>query len=423
MSAPAAQRVRIPSEIWILVGASFVIAVGFGLIAPVLPGFARSFDVGATAATIVVSAFAFCRLVFAPAGGRLVQRLGERPLYLTGLLVVAASSFATAYAQTYWQLLVFRGVGGIGSTMFTISALALVVRLAPPTIRGRVSSLWGSAFIVGSMVGPVIGGLISGWGMRVPFVVYAVALVVAALVVGLGLGGARLRPPPGEADRPVLTVREALGDVAYRAALACGVANGWANLGVRMAVIPLLAAAVLDRPWVAGATLTTAAAGTAITLQVTGRLADRIGRRPLIIAGMVTSGLALGALGLSVLPGLQVGASLAVLLGLSFVSGVGAGFVNPAQQAVLADVVGQERRGGTVLSTYQMATDAGVIAGPVLIGLVVDLVGFGAALAVTGVVALLGGLVWLWAPETLGRDAVPVESGPVSQPTGEPGSP
>lgn len=407
MSAATHERVRIPSEIWILVGASFVIAVGFGLVSPVLPGFARSFDVGATAATIVVSAFAFCRLVFAPAGGRLVQRLGERPVYLTGLLVVAVSSLATAFAQTYWQLLVFRGLGGLGSTMFTISAIALVVRLAPPSIRGRVSSLWGSSFIIGSMVGPVIGGLIAGWGMRVPFVVYAVALVLAVLVVGVGLGGARLRPPPGEADRPVLTVREALGDRAYRAALACGVANGWANLGVRMAVIPLLAAAVRDETWVAGATLTTAALGTAVTLQITGRLADRIGRRPLIIAGMTTSALSLGMLGLSLLPGLGQASSLAVLLGLSLVSGVGAGFVNPAQQAALADIVGQERKGGTVLSTYQMATDVGVIVGPVLTGLVVDLVGFGTALATTGAVSLLGALVWLRAPETLARTSAP----------------
>ncbi|WP_151525858.1 MFS transporter [Serinicoccus kebangsaanensis] len=406
------ERIRIPSEVWILVGASFVIAVGFGLVSPVLPGFARSFDVGATAATIVVSAFAFCRLVFAPAGGRLVQRLGERPVYLTGLLVVAASSLATAFAQSYWQLLVFRGLGGLGSTMFTISAIALLVRLAPPGIRGRVSSLWGSAFIIGSMVGPVIGGLLAGWGMRLPFVVYAVALVVAALVVGVGLGGARLRPPPGEADRPVLTVREALGNPAYRAVLACGVANGWANLGVRMAVIPLLAAAVRDETWVAGATLTTAALGTAITLQVTGRFSDRVGRRPLIIAGMIISGLALGGLGLSLLPGLGATTSLLVLLVLSFVSGIGAGFVNPSEQAALADIVGQERNGGTVLSTYQMVTDAGVIVGPVLTGLVVDLVGFGTALAVTGVVCVLGGLVWLRAPETLARAASPAPSAP-----------
>ena len=55
----------------------------------------------------------------APAGGALIQRLGEQTVYLTGLLVVAASSLATAFAQSYVQLLVLRGLGGIGSTMFT----------------------------------------------------------------------------------------------------------------------------------------------------------------------------------------------------------------------------------------------------------------------------------------------------------------
>ena len=50
---------KLPQEIWVLVAASFVIALGFGLVAPALPQFARSFDVSVTAATIVISSFAF----------------------------------------------------------------------------------------------------------------------------------------------------------------------------------------------------------------------------------------------------------------------------------------------------------------------------------------------------------------------------
>ena len=58
-------------EIWVLVAAAFLIALGFGIVAPVLPQFARSFDVGVMAASAIVSIFAFVRLVFAPAGGAL----------------------------------------------------------------------------------------------------------------------------------------------------------------------------------------------------------------------------------------------------------------------------------------------------------------------------------------------------------------
>ena len=131
MTTPT-EKVRIPREIWVLIASAFVIALGFGLILPVLPQFAQSFGVGATASSIVVSAFAFFRLVFAPAGGRLIARLGERPIYLLGLVIVAISTGATAFAQNYWQLLVFRGVGGIGSVMFTVSALSLI-HISEPT--------------------------------------------------------------------------------------------------------------------------------------------------------------------------------------------------------------------------------------------------------------------------------------------------
>ncbi|MFK5634427.1 MULTISPECIES: MFS transporter [unclassified Ornithinimicrobium] len=405
-SARATPRDPVPPEIWILVGSAFVIAVGFGLVSPVLPAFARSFDVGVAAATVVVSIFAAFRLVFAPVGGALVERLGERPVYLSGLLIVAVSSLATAFAQSYWQLLAFRGLGGIGSTMFTISSTALLVRLSPPAARGRVASLFASSFLVGSMLGPVLGGLLAEWGLRAPFVVYAVALLVAATVVAVGLGGARLRPvPAGDAARPVLTVAQAWADPAFRALLVAAVANGWVSFGARIAVLPLLAAAVLDRPWVAGASLAVGAVGTAATLQVSGRLADRVGRRPLILTGLAVMGVSVGVIGLVSHPAVPRTAGLVALLVLSAVSGVGAGLVSPATQAALADVVGHERNGGKVLAAFQMAQDLGTIVGPVLIGVVADLLGFGVAFGLCGVVCLAAFLVWWRAPETLGRPA------------------
>ncbi len=362
-----------------------------------LPAYARSFDVGVAAASFVVSIFAMFRLAFAPVGGKLVAKLGERPVYLTGLLLVAASSLATAFAQSYYQLLIFRGLGGIGSTMFTISAMALLVRLAPPTIRGRVSSAYASSFLIGGMVGPLIGGALAGFGLRVPFVAYAVALVAAAAVVGIRLSGARLRPTGTGPTAPPMQLREALGVPAYRAALASGFANGWCNFGVRVAVIPQFALVVRDETWVAGVALALAALGTAATLQVAGRLADTLGRRPLAIVGLVATGVTLGLIGLS--------GSLLVLLVLSALSGLGAGLVNPAQQATVADVIGAERSGGTVLSTFQMAQDGGAILGPVLVGVIADQAGYGWAFAATGLVSLLAVLPWLVSTETLEQQA------------------
>ena len=400
-STPSArvERVRIPREIWVLVASAFVIALGFGLITPVLPQFAQSFGVGATASAVVVSVFAFFRLVFAPAGGSLIVRLGERPIYLAGLLIVAASTAATAFAQSYWQLLVFRGLGGVGSVMFTISATALIVRLAPPAIRGRVSSAYGSAFLIGGIGGPAVGGALGGFGLRVPFLAYAAALVVAAALVAIFISGSALRPPADAPVLPVMTVRDGLEDSAYRAGLVSAFANGWANFGVRNAIIPLFVAANIGKePWLAGAVLAIYAGGNAIGMNVAGRLSDRVGRRPFIIGGLAVAGVATVATGFAT--------TFPVLVAFSIVAGLGSGALNPAQQASIADIIGRDRNGGPALAAFQMSSDAGAIIGPILAGALVDSGSYALAFGVTGLLSLLATVPWSRARETLPREAV-----------------
>ncbi|WP_211287169.1 MFS transporter [Georgenia soli] len=397
MIGPAMSNTRpapLPREIWVLVSAAFVIAMGYGLVAPVLPQFARSFDVGVTAASVVVSVFAFFRLVFAPVGGKLIGRLGERPVYLTGLLVVAGSTAATAFAQNYAQLLIFRGLGGIGSTMFTVSAMGLIVRLAPPTARGRASSAYGTAFLLGNIGGPLVGGLLGEAGLRVPFLVYAASLLVAVAVVAVFLRPSALRRPAGTAQLPVMRLGDALAHPAYRAALVSAFAHGWSNFGVRVAILPLFAAAAVGAgPWAAGAALAAFAIGNALALTPAGRASDSRGRKPLLVTGLLLNGVLTAALALT--------GDLVPMLVVSALAGVGAGMLNPAQQATVADVVGSERTAGPVFATFQMFSDAGQILGPVLAGLLVDHAGYGAAFALSGAITVIAALVWTRAPETL----------------------
>jgi len=392
--AQAGPAERIPREIWVLIASSFLVAVGFGLITPVLPQFAQSFGVGATASSIVISAFAFFRLIGAPAGGRLVTRLGERPVYLTGLLLVAGSTAATGFAQSYSQLLIYRSLGGIGSTMFTVSALALIVRLAPAGIRGRVSATWSSTFLIGAILGPVFGGLLGGLGLRVPFLVYAAMLLLAATVVALLIPRGAGAPSEAAEVRPPLGAREALRDSAYRAALGSAFANGWASFGVRNAILPLFAVSIISgAPWVAGTALAVFAAGNAVGLGIAGRLTDRLGRRPFVIVGLLVGGVATAFTGWA--------DGLVLLLTVSLVAGIGTGVLNPAQQASVADVVGRERSGGPALATFSMAQDAGAISGPIVAGLLVDHGSYPLAFLVTGAVMVLAAGPWLRARETL----------------------
>ncbi|WBL18558.1 MFS transporter [Citricoccus sp. NR2] len=398
-SAETTHRVTIPREIKVLIGCAFIIAIGFGIIAPVLPQYAQSFGVGAFAVSAVVSAFGLARLVFAPVSGRATSRFGETPVYMIGVTIVAISMFLIASAQTYWQLLVFRGLGGLGSTLFTVSAMSFLARKSPPSIRGRVSGAYASAFLIGNIAGPVVGGLLATWGPRVPFIIYGTALLVAAGLVFVLLRESRLADRRTPDTRTAMPVAEAWGHGAYRASLGSFLANGWATFGVRNSITPLFAASafvgsgfILNGPQTAAAALAVFAAGNIVAITFSSRLSDRYGRRPLIIPGLMIAGVATAAIGFS--------PDAWWFLALCIAAGMGTGMLNAPQQAAIADLVGQNRKAGSVMSTAQMSSDLGAIVGPLLVGFLVDVANYELAFAITGAVLVMAGIGWLLAPET-----------------------
>lgn len=394
-NVPVGEKPKIPTEIWVLVAAAFIIALGYGLIAPILPQFVVTFDVSLAAASAVISIFAGARLIFAPMSGALIDRIGSRKVYLSGLMIVAVTTGMVAFAQEYWQILALRGIAGIGSTMFTVSAMGLIVRMAPIEIRGRCSSTYASAFLFGNIIGPVVGAALSTLGMRPPFAIYGASVALAALVVWVKMPkvDAALHKKD-DPNNPPLRFTEAIRDSAYRSALIGAFANGWSNFGVRVATLPLFAAAIFTNGGVAaGFAMAAFAAGNALCLQISGDLADKIGRKPLIVSGLIVNAIFTATIGF--------GTNIWALCILSALAGAGAGLVNPAQQAVLADVIGSERAGGKVLANFQMAQDFGAITGPILVGAIAGAIGFQYGFMVCGVIGLVAAVAWMFGRETL----------------------
>lgn len=384
---------RMPREVWVLVAGSFVVAIGFGLVAPALPTYAKSFGITTTAVTIIISAFAASRLIFAPVAGRFLLRWSERPVYLTGLGIVALSNVAFAFAPAYEWLIAARVFGGIGSTMFTISSFALLIRVTPPAIRGKASALYSTGFLIGNISGPLLGGLLVGFSIRAPFLFYAGALIVAMALVQFLLGRGPAAPAKVISQVPTMGVLEAFRSAAFRGALASSFSVGWAVYGIRIALIPLFVSEILkEQASVSGYALTVFAAGNAAVLPFAGRWVDRVGRKPAVMAGLLISAVATGSIGVS-------GSTLMLLI-VCFVGGIGSGLITPGQQAVVADVVGG-RPAGPVLAAFQMSSDIGAVTGPVIAGILVDAQGFGFSFIVAGAVVGIAFLPWLWAPETL----------------------
>ena len=391
-SADTATKPKLPSEVWILIFSNAVIALGYGVVAPVIPEYARNFGVSISAATFVITAFALMRLAFAPAAGSLVQRLGERRVYVSGLVIVALSTGACAFAATYWQLLLFRALGGIGSTMFFISALGLMIRISPDDARGRVAGMFSSAFLVGSVGGPVLGSLTAGLGLSAPFLIYGGALLIAAAVVFISLRHSSLAAPATEITEKV-TVRQAFRNGAYRAALLSNFATGWSAWGLRVALVPLFVTEVLDRgAGVAGLALATFAIGNVCAVVPSGRLSDRMGRRVLMIIGLTVAGVSTAVVGFT--------DGLTLFLVSAFIAGFATGIFSSPQQAAVADIIGSKARGGTAVATFQMMADVGSIGGSLLVGLIAQYLSFGWAFAISGAILLLAAVGWLFAPET-----------------------
>ena len=152
----------------------FVIMLGFGIVAPILPLYARSFGVGYDAASLLISTFAFARLVFDPVAGPVVDRYGERLCAVTGVVFVGASSFLAGLAGSFPLVVVFRGAGGLGSSLLFAALYSYLLKVVPSNRMGRTMSVFYGALNVGIIAGGPIGGVVAHvWGLRSPLFIYA----------------------------------------------------------------------------------------------------------------------------------------------------------------------------------------------------------------------------------------------------------
>lgn len=403
----------LPREVAVLSAVAFCVALGFGILLPALPVFARTFDVSALQASAVISVFALARLVTAPVAGTLVDRIGERIVLGTGLFIVAASSLAAGLSQSYLQLIILRGIGGLGSSMFTVSALALLLRVVDNSQRGRAASAYQGGFLLGGVAGPAVGGLVVAWSIRAPFFVYAATLLVAGIVALVFLAKSRLHEreeavAQGEAGK-LETLRAALHDGAYRAVLVVNLISGFLILGLRSSVVPLFVTEGLQK----GASLTgigflVGAGVQAVLLLPAGRAADTSGRRKALLYGTIGTTIAMVTLTAADIAvngwGTTAVAGTVLFLLSMAIQGVGSAYLGSAPAAAVGDIVGG-KRGGIVVATFQMMSDVGIIIGPLAAGLLVDLFDFDWAFAAAAGLSLIAvAFVWVM-PETLHRRA------------------
>lgn len=415
----------LPREVVVLSAVAFCVALGFGIVAPAIPLFAQEFDVSVLLASSVISAFALMRLVGALPAGWLVDRTGERTTLIVGLSIVAISSAFAGLSTSFTQLIVLRGIGGLGSAMFTVSALALLLRVAAPEQRGRAAAVFQGGFLLGGIVGPFFGGIVLGISIRLPFFVYAVTLGAAVVVVAVTMSRTHLLDAPeksaatadGEESAPWRQLGVALRDRAYVTALAVNLGNGFASFGLRSAIVPLFVVNVLALPaaWVGYGAFVSALVQAPL-LFIAGPATDTRGRRFSLMLGTGLTAVAFVVLAaFESLPGFLVAMAIA---------GAGAAYLGSGPSAVVGDITGG-RREGPIVATFQMMSDVGAVAGPILAGWIVAAtasytLGFTVGAVVLGITFLMSATM----PETLDRAkaqaAMPAHLDDASEPEAPP---
>jgi DHA1 family tetracycline resistance protein-like MFS transporter len=180
-------------------------AVGIGLIFPILPGLLREITHSGNVAPyigITTAIYAIMQFAFAPVLGALSDRLGRRPVLLISLCGAAISYVFMASATTLWMLLIGRAIAGLTSANMAV-ATAYITDITPEDKRAGRFGVFNAMFGIGFIIGPVLGGLLGDYWLRLPFIV-AAGLNACNMLLALFVLPESHKPQPGKIDLSAL---------------------------------------------------------------------------------------------------------------------------------------------------------------------------------------------------------------------------
>lgn len=157
----------------------FIDLVGFGIVIPVLPFYAEGTIFNATPRTvgILFASYSVMQLIFSPILGGLSDKYGRRPVLFLSIIGTGIGFLILGLADSIWMLFAGRILDGItGGNIST--AQAYIADITTSENRAKGMGLIGAAFGLGFIFGPAIGGILSRWGIHVPFL-FAAALCFA----------------------------------------------------------------------------------------------------------------------------------------------------------------------------------------------------------------------------------------------------
>lgn len=376
----------------------FTAMLGLGIIGPIMPIYAQ--DLGATMVQIglLSSAWSISRLIFTAPVGRLSDTRSKKKIIAVGLGIYAIVSVFYTLAWDFTSLVSIRLLHGIGSAMSMPIAMAYAAELAPEGREGRYMGTMTMAMFAGMGLGPLIGGSLTDmFSLSAPFYVMGglTALSLALTLLFLpeqNPRGASGQEGPRASFREVLSNRLLLGIFVYRSvnALGRGSIMGFLSLYMMMSLqeggLGLTATA-------AGLVLSTGQLITAILQRPGGELADRYDKARLIIIGALISVIGMAMFSFT--------DSFWTVLLARLVFSAGSALSVPALSAIAA-IEGRELGVGTTMSVLQSAMSLGMVAGPLMSGVLADMFSLRPIFLVGAGIAFIGTILFVVIERTAG---------------------
>jgi len=364
------------------------------LIVPVIPDYADHFQVSLAAAASLVSVFAAGRLLVRFWGGLGADRFGARRVSLVATVVVAVGAAGAAAADSFLVLLAARLLQGVAVGALGVAASQHLLLITPRAVLGRATAIFQTGIVLGASLGPFFGGVLADLGdLRTPFwaqaVLSLVLIPVILTVMKPGLTEAR------SVRASLAMARELLRRPVFVGVLALAFALFFLRAGARNALLPAYAGEVGGLSSTAIGLVISASSLTSVVAMIpTGRLVDRVGRKPVMLVGVVVAVVSVALYGLT--------SSLWGLLAVSGLAGLTVGLASVPLPTMVGDLAppGSE---GIASGVFRMAADLGWIIGPLALGAMADAGQWAWGFVVSGVPLLVAGVLFLWAPETSGR--------------------
>jgi MFS family permease len=378
---------------------TFVNQLGFGSIVPVVPLYARQFDVPLSAIGLTIAVYGLARFLVNLPAGLVSDRLGRRyALALGGAITVVGNVFC-AISPSYLPFLLARFIAGLGAGFVLAASQIMLADISTPERRGRIMATYTGVFSFAVGIGPLVGGLLADqFGLAAPFWGYALMGSLAAALAWLCVPETRLlRTASGgqsPASRPsfVAQVRLMAGRPGFVPVSFVSFMSFFSRTGGLFTLIPVIGQERLGLgPDEIGLGLATISVMAVVLAYPSGALADRYGRKVVIVPATLLTGLSF-LLFLAAPSFLWFMAACTVW---AVASGVG----GAAPSAYAADIA-PTGMNAAAMSTFRMLSETGYVLGPLVLGLAADLFGANASLAATSTLIVISGVLFaLRAPE------------------------